>query len=324
MTKSIPAVLAAIALTGCMKSYPLWDPPPPQAEPAPLVQVTVEGTVIAIDEDDESLELEVATGGSDETLRIEFGSTTVVFPTGSRDRAVSGDDGLEMLDEGDHIVVNGLKSDDDSVRAREIAIAGRAAAQPAPAASATAAVPAFTPTQRVSGVVRAVDASAGRIVIETDGDGVVAFYGDRDTPVFYKGVIYQMPSLEVGDTVTVTIGSTDEGDPATPWITAVDVSRSVSHDGSAPVAKVRVPEPPKPDVQLEAMELEGTVKRLEAQGFELETGEGALRYVTADRMMPVAPATVERVSDLEVGMKIRVRVLEVGDRIVAQKITMLE
>lgn len=322
MNKAIPVLLAAVALTGCMKSYPLWSPPPPESESAAQpATVTVAGSVLSIDEGDESFELEAKSGDSDEVLRIEVGSSTVVFPAGARDRSATGDDALEMLAEDDKVVVTGLKLDDDVVRAREISIEKRDAATHA---VATPGAPLFQPRERVSGTVRAVDAPAGRIVLDTVDHGVLAFYGDGDTPVFYKGVIYQTSSLEVGDEVTVTIGATDDGDPATPWITAIDVDRSVSSAGSAPPAKVMTAEPPKPDVELEALELEGTVKRMEEQGFEIETGTGALRYVTADPMLPVAPATVQRASQLEVGMKIHVRCLEVGNRLVAQKITLLE
>lgn len=319
MNKAFPVVLAALALTGCMKSYPLWDPPPPEPEPPQPVAVTLEGTVVGVDEGDESFELEVSGEG---VVRVEFSSTTVVFPEGARDRATSGSDGVEMLAEDDAVVVSGLKADDDVVRAREVQIRKREASE-RPVVAAPS-VPQFEPTQRVGGVVRAVDAGAGRLVLDVDGYGVIAFYGDADTPVFYQGRIYQTSNLEVGDEVVVTIGSTDDGDPETPWITAIDVKRSVSQIGAPPAAKAEVPEPPRPDVALEAIELEGTIKRVESQGFEIETGEGALRYVTADPLMPVAPAEVERVADLEVGIKLRVRCLEVGNRLVAQKITLLE
>lgn len=322
MFRLIPVVLAALALTGCMKSYPLWDPPPPQsAEETMPASVTLEGRVASIDEDDESIELEIAGEDSEEWLRVEFGSSTMVFPEGSRDRAVSGSDGLEMLAEDDKVVVTGLKTDDDIVRAREISIGPRV---PAPKAVAAPPAPVFQPRDRVNGIVRAIDTHAGRIVLETDGYGVIAFYGDSDTPVFYKGVIYKISNLELGDSVTMTIGSTDEGDPATPWITAIDVSRSVTHDGaSAPPATVPLPAPAKPDVSLEVSEIDGMIKRVESQGFEIELEGGALRYVTADLLMPVVGKGVERVSDLRSGMKIRVRYLEVGDRLVAQKVTLL-
>jgi hypothetical protein len=153
---------------------------------------------------------------------------------------------------------------------------------------------------------------------------VLAFFGDPDTPVFYRGRIYKPSNLEVGDDVTVTIGSTDDGDPLSPWITKIDVNRSVPAEGAPTPAAIAVPEPPKPDVRLDALEIDGTVKRIETQGFEIEAESGALRYITADLLMPVASASVERVSNLKTGMKLRVRCLAVGDRLVAQKISLLE
>ncbi|MCM2314359.1 MAG: hypothetical protein NDJ92_04290 [Thermoanaerobaculia bacterium] len=323
MFRLIPVVLAALALTGCMKSYPLWDPPPPQsAEETMPASVTLEGRVASIDEDDESIELELAGEDSDEWLRVEFGSATTVFPEGARDRAVSGTEGLEMLAEDDKVVVTGLKTDDDVIRAREVSIGARGAA---PKAAAMPAPQVFQPRDRVNGVVRAIDTQAGRIVLDTDGYGVIAFYGDADTPVFYKGVIYKIPNLEVGDRVTMTIGSTDEGDPATPWITAIDVSRSVTHDGAPPrPATAPLPEPVRRDVGLEVSEVDGTMKRVEAQGFEIELEGGALRYVTADPLMPVLGTGVESAKDLRAGMMVRVRYLEVGNRLVAQKISLLK
>lgn len=321
MSKSILVVLAALALSGCMKSYPLWDPPPPQPDPAQPQTVTVEGTVMAVDEDDESFELETLVEGSEEVMRVELGSSTEVFPAGARDRAVSGSEGIEMLAEDDTVVVSGLTMDDDVVRAREVEIQKRTES---PRITAAPAVPRFQPTERVSGIVRAVDAQAGRIVLEGGGYGVLAFFGDADTPVFYRGKIYKTSNLEVGDDVTVTIGSTDGGDPASPWITKIDVNRSVSAEGVATPAAVSVPEPPRPDVTLDALEIDGTIKRIETQGFEIEAESGALRYITADLLMPVASTRVERVSNLKTGMKLRVRCLAVGDRLVAQKISLIE
>ncbi|MCM2316068.1 MAG: hypothetical protein NDJ92_13060, partial [Thermoanaerobaculia bacterium] len=84
-----------------------------------------------------------------------------------------------------------------------------------------------------------------------------------------------------------------------------------------------LPAPAIPDVSLEVSEIDGTMKRVETQGFEIEVEGGALRYVTADLLMPVLGTGVERVSDLRAGMKVRVRYLEVGDRLVAQKISLL-
>lgn len=322
MKKAIPVLLATLAIAGCMTSYPLWEPPveEPVEQSAPPEKVTISGQIVEIDLDESTIEVDPNVEGSDVIVRVEFDGDTVVYTSAARDEVGEGTEGLEMLDEDDQVRVSGLKTD-DGVLAREVSLVGNEVAA-APMRPRTE--PAFQPRDRVSGIVRSIDTAVGRIVIETTDYGMVAFYCDGDTPVFYLGGIFRLSNLEVGDGVTVTIGATDAGDPAAPWVTAIEVTSSVSHDGPAPPAKGPIVPAPPANLMLDTIELEGTVKRVEAQGFEIEVEAGELRYVTADPQLMVAGAKAARAGEIKPGSRARVRVFEIGDRLVAQRITLLD
>ncbi len=323
MNKSIPVLLSTLAVAGCMTSYPMWDPPPVETQtPVPNragMAVTVEGRVAEIDHDSNSIEVETSGEGAENWVTVELDDETTVFSSAARDESSRGDEGLDLLEEDDTISVSGTRRDDDTILAHEISLVGNeVTTTPKPAA------PMFEPRSHVGGTVRSIDTSIGRFVLETDSYGMVAFYCDGDTPVFFNGVIYQIGNLEVGDGVEVTIGATDDGDPATPWVTAILVTRSVSHDGPPPPAKGDVGKVAEPDVKLDTIEIVGAVKRVEKQGFEIEDESGRLRYVTADGYMRTEDCDDERVGSLKAGVSVSVRALEIGDRVVAQKINCVE
>jgi len=308
-----------------MTSYPLWQPEPapePAESSAQPATVEITGRVAEIDRDESSIEIETTGEGSDDWIHVEFNDETVVYSSAARDESAEGAEGLDLLKEGDEVRLSAITPDDETFVALGVTLLGNeistTSKRPVPAHS-------FQPRDRVPGIVRSIDTGLGRIVLETVEHGMIAVYCDGDTPVFFHGGIFRISNLEVGDGVIVTIGATDEGDPATPWVTAIDVTRSVSHDGPSPAArKPMAPVLPPANLLLDVIEVEGTVKRVEAQGFEIEAADGELRYVTADPQMAVACARVERVDDIKPGLKIRVRVFEVGDRLVAQRITLLD
>lgn len=322
MNKTIPVLLSTLAIAGCMTKYPLWDPPPVETnapvEISAAEAVTLRGVVTAIDADSSSIEILTSIDGDEEQFTVELDDATTVFSSAARDESARGAAGIDLLEEDDTVSVSGTKRDDDTILANEISLVGNEVTMPAPA------VPMFEPRSRVGGTVRSIDTSIGRFVLETEANGMVAFYCDADTPVFFNGVTYQIVNLEVGDRVEVTIGATDEGDPATPWVTAVEVKRSVSHDGPPPPPKGDIGKVAEPAVELDTIEIKGAMKRLEAQGFEIEAEGGALRYVTADGAMRTDCGAVDRVGKLKPGMAISVRALEVGDRLVAQQISCVE
>jgi hypothetical protein len=322
MNKAVPVILATLALAGCMTSYPLWDPDQVPVEAgAPLERVTIEGRVAEIDHDEGSIEIETTAEGDDSWVRVDFDDETVVYTSGARDESAEGDEGIELLEEDDLVTVSGTRENDDTVMAREISLVGSEVSamprRPDPSLE-------FQPRDRVPGVVRSVDTERGRIVLDTVEHGMIAVFCDGDTPVFFHGGIFRITNLEVGDGVIVTIGATDDGDPAAPWVTAIEVTRSVSHDGPAPAAQGPVvPALPPANRLLDVLEIEGTVKRAESQGFEIEAADGELRWVTADPQMMVTGAGVRSAGEIRPGARIRVRLFEIGNRLVAQRITLV-
>jgi len=73
-----------------------------------------------------------------------------------------------------------------------------------PTASGT--TPSTTPppaTGPIEGVVRQVNASEGRVVVETDRREVITIRGSSSTPVYYRNNVYKLANLEPGDRIRI-------------------------------------------------------------------------------------------------------------------------
>ena len=72
-----------------------------------------------------------------------------------------------------------------------------------PTASGT--TPSTTPQTygRVEGIVRQVNATEGRVVIETDRRDMITIRGTNSTPVYYRNNVYRISNLEPGDRIRV-------------------------------------------------------------------------------------------------------------------------
>ncbi len=72
-----------------------------------------------------------------------------------------------------------------------------------PTASGT--TPSTTPRTRgaIEGIVRQVNASDGRVVIETDRREMITVRGTTSTPVYYRNNVYKISNLEPGDRVRI-------------------------------------------------------------------------------------------------------------------------
>lgn len=94
------------------------------------------------------------------------------------------------------------------------------------------------PTPQVSGpiegVVRQVNASDGRIVIETDRREMITVRGSATTPVYYQNNVYRIGNLEPGDRIRIQLnnGSTVGGELRA---RTIDVIQNVQESGSATV-----------------------------------------------------------------------------------------
>ncbi|HJT17004.1 MAG TPA: hypothetical protein VJ853_06445, partial [Thermoanaerobaculia bacterium] len=105
---------------------------------------------------------------------------------------------------------------------------------PPTASGTTPAGPTPQATGPIEGVVRQVNASDGRIVIETDRREMITIRGTTSTPVYYRNNVYRIGNLEPGDRIRIqpTASSTVGGEISA---RTIDVVQNVQEGGSATV-----------------------------------------------------------------------------------------
>lgn len=128
-----------------------------------------------------------------------------------------GSAGFSNIRTGDRVEVRGIGRGSANIRADVVTLLGRDVAAPqtgigqtrdpgrisTPTASTTTPSSAPERLGRVEGVVRQVDAAAGRIVIETDNRALMTVRATTSTPVGYRGNTYRISNLEIGDRIRV-------------------------------------------------------------------------------------------------------------------------
>ena len=130
-----------------------------------------------------------------------------------------GSTGFANLRVGDRLEVRGTGTNNGVLRADNVTLLGR----PIPAdqtgvgqtrtpqsispPTASGTTPSSTPTSAtrgsIEGVVRQVNASEGRVVIETDRREVITIRASSSTPVYYRNNVYKMSNLEPGDRIRI-------------------------------------------------------------------------------------------------------------------------
>ena len=129
-----------------------------------------------------------------------------------------GSTGFANLRTGDRVEVRGAGANNAVVNADYVTLLGR----PIPAdqtgvgqtrtpqsispPTASGTTPSSTPPTTsgpVEGVVRQVNASEGRVVIETDRREVITVRGSSSTPVYYRNNVYKLGNLEPGDRIRI-------------------------------------------------------------------------------------------------------------------------
>jgi hypothetical protein len=142
----------------------------------------------------------------------------------------------------DRIEVRGTGRGSGSVMADQITLLGRQVAAPVtgvgetrPSTSVSTPPTAPSATQdvfgRVEGVIRQINLSDYRLVVETDRREIFTIRAASTTPVYYQGDVYQVRNLEIGDRIRV---ESDDSTLAGREIRArvIDVVQSVQERGT--------------------------------------------------------------------------------------------
>lgn len=159
-----------------------------------------------------------------------------------------GSRGFSNLRVGDRLEVHGAGRGGGLLRADQVTLLGRSvSASQTGVGSTRSPTSVSTPTVgtrasatvygRVEGVVRQVNASDNRIVVETDRREIFNIRASASTPVRYRGDTYQVSNLEVGDRVRVESDGSSTTDREI-RATSIEVLESVQEGGSSPTTRV--------------------------------------------------------------------------------------
>lgn len=179
------------------------------------------GSVTDIDEGNNRLTV-VLDEDPNSAVRIEADSVTTQFngfggTINGSPEIFTGTQGFANLRVGDRVDVRGTGRGRGVVAADTITLLGRtvAAAQTGvgqtrpPSSISSPTTRGTTPTTapesvgRVEGTVRQINADEGRIVIETGARQMMTVRASSATPVYYRGDVYRVSNLEIGDRIRV-------------------------------------------------------------------------------------------------------------------------
>lgn len=181
---------------------------------------TITGTVADVEEarnrlhiqpDDDAYQRLTVVGDSVTTQYFGFGGVINGQPEIFR-----GSSGISNIRVGDRIEVRGVGRAGNILAAEQVRLLGRSVeAGPTGVGSTRPSTSASTPTNTIpstrttttagyaEGTVRQVNASDGRIVIQTPQRRMITISANRATPVYYRGEVYRINNLEVGDVIRV-------------------------------------------------------------------------------------------------------------------------
>lgn len=270
------------------------------------------GTVIDIDEGRNRLQVELDDASATRvTIEADAISTTYHgFGTmiAGKPEIFTGARGLSNVRVNDRVEIRGSVRGEGIYRGNQITLLGRTipAAPTGVGDTRNPATSGNTPMDdrvtgvygqagsRVEGTVRQINERDGRVVIQTSDRRMITIRTTRTTPVYYRGEVYRVSNLELGDRIRV------EADPASSQadeITArrIDVSVSVQESGTAAGA-------PGGTVTV----LDGRVTRIE-EGLDyayVDSGRGEVRVDM--RQAEDARGDVIRARDLRAGDRVEI------------------
>lgn len=160
-----------------------------------------------------------------------------------------GSTGFANLRVGDRAEVRGVGRAPGVVAADSVRLIGRnvpadqvGVGQTRPPSSVSTPAPATTSPDRlgrIEGIVRQVNTADGRLVIETDRREMITVRATNATPVYYRGDVYKISNLEVGDRIRIEPESaTGSGNEMRARV--IDVIQSLQDAGGAPTPSRQV------------------------------------------------------------------------------------
>ena len=192
------------------------------------VNGSIVGTVVDLDASRRQLWL---TADDDRNVRISVTTDSVSTQytgfgaMGSGQPQVStGSNGFTNVRLGDRLEVRGVGRASSVIAADQVSLLGRST----PVTSTT--TPTTNNSSRIDGVIRQVNASDNRIVIETDRREMITVRTTARTPVYYQNKTYQVSNLEQGDRVSVEPESGSVNDREV-RARSIDVTRSIQEGG---------------------------------------------------------------------------------------------
>ncbi|HVS30460.1 MAG TPA: DUF5666 domain-containing protein [Thermoanaerobaculia bacterium] len=264
---------------------------------------SISGTVVDVDEARRQLQLEPDENPAQRVTVMSDSVSTVYYGFGGiindAPEIFKGSSGFANVRVGDRLDVRGTGRANFVLMAEQMTLLGRAVEASQVGIGTTrgptsVSTPTATQTTRstgsagfAEGTIRQINPNAGRMVIQTAQRRMITVRATRTTPVYYRGEIYRIDNLEVGDRIRV---EANERDAAAGDISArvIDVVQSVQESSALPNDR-------------RVTSLAGRVTRVEraADTIGVDTGRGEVRV----DMSRAADATGRgiRASDLRVG-----------------------
>ncbi len=137
---------------------------------------------------------------SGKTVRVTTeAATTRYYGFGAGAEVLSGSAGFSSIRTGDRVQVTGIGRSGGTLSSTDIMLLGRQVG--------SGTTPATTSAGGYEGLVRQINQAENRLVIETDARQLLTVYGTESTPVYYRGEVYRIRNIEVGDRIRVQVES---------------------------------------------------------------------------------------------------------------------
>lgn len=231
----------------------------------------------------------------------------------------TGSSGFANVREGDRVEVRGTGTNNKGLYADFVTLLGRTTGagqvgvgqtRPAnspstPTTSTTAPSAAYS---RAEGMIRQINQSEGRLVIETDRRELITVRVANGTPVYYRNDVYTIRNLEVGDRVRVEADSSTSTDREM-RARSIEVTQSVQDRGTTSSGDSR-----------RFTTISGRITRVDRTNevIAVDTGRESVRIDMRDAADPDNRAI--RIADLHVGDRVEVAGNYNGDTFIASTV----